>query len=175
MGCYWERAYSKSNNIAKPVFLEKNVCQQKFGKYEKETLILETVFPKHINSRSTLRFFKPWIRFCKLRVKYHSVLNLWSVSILCQQQKCAVMAPHSSTLPQKIFYVHTNIYIFIYVSPKIEMWRFTIIICVGHKIPILWGFFGNWFLSFKFNLNNLSLLTCKYFLCFIFTLFSIAA
>lgn len=35
---------------------------------------------------------------------------------------------------------------------------------MGRQVPYF-EFFDNWVLSFKFNLNNLSLLTFKYFLC----------
>lgn len=50
-----------------------------------------------------------------------------------------------------------------HVCSQVEMQEF-IIISMGHKIPYF-EVFDNWFLSSKFNSNNLRLLTCKYFLC----------
>lgn len=50
-----------------------------------------------------------------------------------------------------------------HVCSQLEMQGF-IIISMGRKIPYF-EVFDNWFLSPKFNSNNLRLLTCKYFLC----------
>lgn len=50
-----------------------------------------------------------------------------------------------------------------HICSQAEMQEF-IIISSGHKIPYF-EVFDNWFLSSKFNSNNLRLLTCKYFLC----------